>query len=157
MSTPHKPARDRHGGLPPSALLRELGRAVPAPDLTGPVMSRLGLSRVSSRVARRKRIRRGIARLALVAVATGASALCVQWHGIGAEAPRPLGPTIPAAIQHDLEHHGQTIDRAIRSIRDLSPWRPVSSPARPTPMSPDQDETTEEVPEQQAPTASRWV
>ncbi len=157
MSTPAQPGRGHQGDVATSAIFRELGRALPAPDLTGPVMSRLGLSRVSSGAARRRRISRGIARLALVAVAIGASALCVHWHELGAKAPRPSGPTIPSAIQHDLEHHGQTIDRAIRSIRGLSPWRPASSPPRPVPMPPDHDETTDEVSQQQARLASRWV
>ncbi|MHC4080963.1 MAG: hypothetical protein ACYS15_09400 [Planctomycetota bacterium] len=157
MSTPSRHARDHRDDEPLSAIFQELDRVVPAPDLTGPVMSRLGLSRVSPRAARRRRISRGVARLALVAVAVGASALCVQWHQIGAKSARPAGPTIPSAIRHDLEHHGKTIDRAIRSIRGLSPWRPVSSPLRPLPTSPDHDETTDEDPEQQAPIASRWV
>ncbi|MHC4129638.1 MAG: hypothetical protein ACYTF2_06645 [Planctomycetota bacterium] len=157
MSTRPQPARDHHGDMPPSDMLQELGRALPAPDLTGPVMSRLGLSRVSPRAARRRRIARAAARLALVAVAVGASALCVQWHELAAPAPRPSGPTIPSAIQHDLQHHGQTIDRAIRSIRGLSPWRPASSPPSTVPVPPDHDETTEEVPRQQARIASRWV
>jgi hypothetical protein len=157
MSTRPQPARDPEDGMPPSAMLRELGRALPAPDLTGPVMSRLGLSRVSPRAARRRRVARAVARLALVAVAVGASALCVQWHELAGRRPRPSGPTIPSAIQHDLEHHGQTIDRAIRSIRGLSPWRPASSPPRTVPVPPDRDETTEEVPLEQARIASRWV
>jgi hypothetical protein len=156
MITPRQPASDRPDP-PTSEIIQELGRAVPAPDMTGAVMSRLGLSPVSPRAARRRRIGRAVARLALVAVAVGASALCVQWHKIGATAPRSAGPTIPSAIKHDLEHHGQTIDRAIRSIRGLSPWRPVSSPVRPMPMPPEHDDSTEEVPDQQARIASRWV
>jgi hypothetical protein len=157
MTTPPHPAGKHPDDVPPSEIIRELGRAVPTPDLTGPVMSRLGLSQVSPRTARRRRIHRSVARLALVVVAVGASALCVQWHQIGAKSARPAGPTIPSAIQHDLEHHGQTIDRAIRSIQSLSPWRPVSSPTWPLPTPPDHDETTEELPEQQAHVASRWV
>jgi hypothetical protein len=157
MSAPRDPARSLRDGLPASAISRELGRRLPAPDLTGPVMSRLGLSRASSRAARRRRIRRSIAQLALVMAVTGTSALCVHLHVRGVEAPGHSGPTIPSAIQHDLEHHGHTINRAIRSIRGLSPWRPVSSPPSPMPMPPDHEETTEEVPEQQARIASRWV
>ncbi|MHC5009155.1 MAG: hypothetical protein ACYTGF_17550 [Planctomycetota bacterium] len=157
MTTPPHRARKRPDDVPPAEILRELGRAVPTPDLTGRVMKRLGMSQVSPRAARRRRINRGVARLALVAVAVGASALCVQWHKIGTTSARPAGPTIPSAIQHDLEHHGQTIDRAIRSIQGLSPWRPVSSPAWPVPTPPDHDETTEELPEEQAHVASRWV
>jgi hypothetical protein len=156
MTTP-PPAGKRPDDVPPSEILRELGRAVPTPDLTGSVMSKLGLSRVSPRTARRRRMSRAVARLALVAVAVGASALCVHWHEIGVNSAPPADPTIPRAIQHDLDYHGQTIDRAIRSIRGLSPWRPVSSPTRPLPTPPDQDETTEEVSEQQAHVASRWV
>lgn len=157
MSTRPRPERDVRDGVPPSAMLRELGRALPAPDLTGPVMSRLGLRRVSPRSARRRRIARAVVRLALVAVAVGAGALCVQWLEPAGRRPRPPGPTIPSAIQHDLEHHGQTIDRAIRSIRGLSPWRPASSPPGIVPAPPDHDETTEEVPREQARLASRWV
>jgi hypothetical protein len=150
MSTPPEPGREPRRGVPPSAILRELGRTLPAPDLTGPVMSRLGLSRVSPRAARRRRIGRGIARLALVAVAVGASAVCVRWYELSTRPPRPMGPTIPSAIRHDLEHHGRTIDRAIRSIRGLSPWRAAPVPA-------ERDETTKEVPDGQACDASGWV
>ena len=158
MTTPPHPARKHPDDVPPAEILRELGRAVPTPDVTGPVMSRLGLSRVSPGTARRRRANRAVARLALVAVAVGASALCVKWHDIGAKSARPAGPTIPSAIQHDLEHHGQTIDRAIRSIQGLSPWHPVSSPTGPLPMPPDHDETdSKDVPEQRAHVASRWV
>jgi hypothetical protein len=137
--------------------MRELGRPLSAPDLTGPVMSRLGLDRVSARAARRRRIRRGLARLAVVAVAVGASALCVQWHQIGVSASRAAAPTIPAAIRHDLDHHGQAIDRAIRSIQGLGPWRLQSSPVPPMPMPPERDETTEEAPVPLAHAAPRWV
>jgi hypothetical protein len=137
--------------------MRELGRPLPAPDLTGSVMSRLGLSRASARAARWRRIRRGVARLALVAVAVGASALCVHWHQIGSGAARSAAPTIPAAVRHDLDHHGRTIDRAIRSIQGLPPWRSLSSPVRPVPMPPEPAETTEEAQVPQAHAAPPWV
>lgn len=157
MSRRPSPEPDPRDGPSPGDVMRELGRPLSAPDLTGPVMGRLGLSRVSARAARWRRIRRGLARLALVAIAVGASALCVQWHQIGVSAARASAPTIPAAIRHDLDQHGQTIDRAIRSIQGLPPWRPLSSPGPPMPMPPEHDETTEEAPVPLAHAAPRWV
>jgi hypothetical protein len=152
------PEPDPRQGSSPGDVMRQLSRPVPAPDLTAPVMSRLGLGRGSARAARRRRIRRAGARLALVVVAVGASALCVQWHRMGVSASRSAAPTIPAAVRHDLDHHGQIIDRAIRCIQDLSPWRPPPSPVLPAPTPPESEETTEEAPVPSAQAAApRWV
>jgi hypothetical protein len=130
VSAPLPPGRDRRGDVTPQAFLRELGRQLPAPDLTGPVMSRLGLSPATGRAARPRRIARAAARLVLVALAVGAAALCVQWYGLGAKAPRPAGPTIPSAIRHDLEHHGPGVWRRggrCRRRRGRDPCRPLGT------------------------------
>jgi hypothetical protein len=62
---------------------------------------------------------RSAARLAIcVAVVGGGALLMRAWTEISRGQPVP-GPTIPAAIRNDLEHHGRTIGEAIRTIQGL--------------------------------------
>lgn len=98
-----------------------------APDLTERVMRRLGLPAVTPREATRRRRRRALLRAALCVVfaAAGGLAVMLLWSQ-----PGPSAPTIPAAIRHDLQEHGRTIDRTIRSIRGLGGQLPaVETPA----------------------------
>ena len=99
----------------------ELGRPVRAPDLTDPVMNRLGLDAAARRQTRRRRAVRVLARLGVCGLAVAGTLLV----GRLLERPTPVAvPTLPAALRHDLQHHGQTIDRAIESILELSPGLP---------------------------------
>ncbi len=101
MTTPdHDPAHD-----PPRG-----------PDLTGPVMRRLGLPGVTPGRAKRRRRRRALLRAALCVVVVGAGGSVVI---LFSSQPQPFAPTVPSAIRHDLQQHGHTIDRTVRSIRGL--------------------------------------
>ena len=39
--------------------------------------------------------------------------------------PQPSAPTVPSAIRHDLRQHGRTIDRTVRSIREIGQQVPA--------------------------------
>ncbi len=86
------------------------------PDLTEPVLRRLGLAGVTPGKAKRRRRRRALLRAALSVVVVGAGGSVVI---LLSSQPRPLAPTVPSAIRHDLQQHGRTIDRTVRSIRGL--------------------------------------
>ncbi len=110
----------------------QLGRPVPAPDLTGPVMRRLGLGVTTRQRARRRRAGRVVVRVLLCGLAVAATVLAVSLVE-RQRRPSSPAPTLPAALQHDLQHHGRTIDRAIKSIRELSPALTAEPPDDQTP------------------------
>jgi len=91
------------------------------PDLTEPVLRRLGLAGVTPGNAKRRRRRRALLRAALCVVVVGAGGLVVM---LVSSQPQPSAPTVPSAIRHDLQQHGRTIDRAVRSIRGLGQQLP---------------------------------
>lgn len=140
--------RPRQGRRDDRDLLRQLARGVEAPDLTGPIMDRLGYERIGARDVRRRRRRRLLDRGAttmaiLLAIGAGLAAL----HLTGA-ARRPTGPTIPAALGHDLQLHQERVSEALRSIRERTERRwPAALPApggedddrRPAPLDDDVD------------------
>ena len=114
MSGPREYGRD--------SIESELGRPVRAPDLTDPVMSRLGLDAAARRKTRRRHAARVLARLGVCGLAVAGTLLVGR---LLERRPTPAAfPTLPAALRHDLQHHGQTIDRAIESILELSPGLP---------------------------------
>ncbi len=86
------------------------------PDLTEPVLRRLGLAGVTPGKAKRRRRRRALLRAAVCVVVVGAGGSVVV---LLSSQPQPLAPTVPSAIRHDLQQHGRTIDRTVRSIRGL--------------------------------------
>ena len=86
------------------------------PDLTEPVLRRLGLAGVTPGNARRQRRRRMLLRATVCVMVVGAGGLVVM---LLSSQPRPSAPTVPSAILHDLQQHGRTIDRTVRSIRGL--------------------------------------
>ena len=98
----------------------------PAPDLTGPVMRRLGLPGLTPRGAKRRRRNRALLRVAMCLVVTGAAGVVIV-KTVSRPAP-PSEPTIASAIRHDLERHARTIDRTVRSIRGLAPTLPEPAP-----------------------------
>ncbi len=87
-------------------------------DLTGPVMRRLGLSRITLSDAKRRRRRRALLRLAICLAVAGAAGLVATV----AQRADPMAPhpTIPSAVRIDLEQYERTIDLTVRSIRSLS-------------------------------------
>ncbi len=91
------------------------------PDLTEPVMRRLGLAGVTPGMAKRQRRRRALLRAALCVVVVGAGGLVAM---LLSSQPQPVAPTVPSAIRHDLQQHGRTFDRTVRSIRALGQQLP---------------------------------
>ena len=111
-------------------LFDELGRPQPAPDLTDRVMGRMGLSRSASR--RRRFLRNGV-RLSLCGLAVGLAAIAVRVYQNTVASPAASAITIPSAVQQDLQLHGDTIDRALRTIRNLTPQLPEPAATSPEP------------------------
>ncbi|MEE8458842.1 MAG: hypothetical protein V3S08_03160 [Phycisphaerales bacterium] len=93
-----------------------------APDLTESVLRRLGLAGVTPGAAKRRRRRRAFLRATLCAVVVGAGGLVVT---LLSSQPQPLAPTVPSAIRHDLQQHGRTIDRTVRTIRGIAQQLPT--------------------------------
>jgi hypothetical protein len=125
---------------------RELRRPLRGPDVTGPVMERLGIGASTPRRAARRRAARIAARAIICAsVAAGGAMLLRAWAAAGRGGPSP-GPTIPAAIRHDLAHHGRTIGEAIRTIQSLGGVQAARGEPDPGPAPP-----REEIPPEEAP------
>ena len=100
------------------------------PDMTEQVMRQLGLAGITPREAKRRRRRRTLLRVALCIVVMGASGLIVV---LVSSQPRPSGPTVPSALRHDIEQHGRTFDRTVRSIRGLRQQIPTLTAPSPQP------------------------
>ncbi len=107
------PAHDRPEDFP-EQVLGELARGPKnSEDLTAQILRRLGVASG----ARPKRGRWGlllVMALTLIAAGVLAQALLTPTRA-------PAGPTIPSAIRSDLERHERTIERAVRTIRQLTP------------------------------------
>jgi hypothetical protein len=141
MSGEQDPWRDRHEPW----MWRELRRPITGPDLTGPVMRRLGLGGLTARQANRRRALRGAARFLLCVAVVGGSSLLVRAWTVFSRTPPEPGPTIPSAIRHDLEHHGRTIDGAIRTIQGLSAVQAARSESQVPPPEVDSPQEQEPV------------
>ncbi len=122
-----------------------------SPDLTDPIMRRLGFRRVSASRARAFRRLRWGARGATLALLTVVVALGLQLHRNSPEARTPTGATLPSAVRHDLLRHGNTISRALKSIRELSPnlglQVPVSNPQSPLGNEPRNNDVSRSTPD----------
>ncbi len=128
--------RGSPGGDPlESFLFAELARPITAPDLTRPILRRLGLTGSSSRESRR-RILGGVGRVAMTGAMLLGVVVGLRLYNYTVAARVPLSPTVPSAIQHDYTRHEHTIRRAIRMIRDLSPRRPAQPPLEQPPITP---------------------
>jgi len=106
-----------------------------SPDMTDPIMRRLGFQRVSADRARAYRRRQWAARGATLMLLMAVVIVGLQWHRNSPDARTPNGITLPSAVRHDLLQHGNSISRALNAIRDLSPnlglQVPVSNPQSP--------------------------
>ncbi len=122
-----------------------------SPDLTDPIMRRLGFRRVSASRARAFRRQRWGARGGTLALLTVVVVLGLQLHRNSPEARTPNGPTLPSAVRHDLLRHGNTISRALKSIRELSPnlglQVPVSNPQSPLGNEPRNNDVSRSTPD----------
>jgi hypothetical protein len=104
----------------------DLWSATAAPDLTEPIMRRLGYVQLNERQAARRRHRHAATRIAL-SIAGGliiAVAASVYRQGDGVR--KPVGTTVPEALREDLNRQQERLDRTIRTIRG---WRPAVAPA----------------------------
>ena len=93
-----------------------------SPDLTEPVLRRLGIAGLTPRDATRRRRRRALLRVAMCLGITGAAGVVIL--KTVTRPPPPSEPTISSAIRHDLERHARTINRTVSSIRGLGPTLP---------------------------------
>ncbi len=132
---PSRRQRGSAGDPLESLFLAELARPITAPDLTRPILRRLGLTGSLSKDSRR-RILGGVGRAAMTGAMLLGVAVGLRLYNYTMAARVPLGPTVPSAIQHDYTRHEHTIRRAIRMIRDLSPHRPVQPPLEHPPITP---------------------
>ena len=110
------------------AFLWALSRPAASPDLTRPIMGRLGYMKAAPGVVRRRRIRRWVNRLTLAAVGLLVVVVAARMHESGPHARRAAGPTIPAAIGSDVNRHQQRIRGTIQLIREFAPAAPTDSP-----------------------------
>jgi hypothetical protein len=101
-------------------MLDELSRPIAAPDMTRSIMGRMGYVSARGQVAARRRRRRLLGRTAMTLTVAMALVAGLQAHRHGGQVRRPIGPTIPAALGHDLQQHHERVNRAIRTIRDRS-------------------------------------
>ena len=114
--------------VPEPAILAELSRSIAPCDMTARIMGRLGFARISPRQAWWRRVRRLAVGTGTVTAMLIAAVVGVQLHRAVPHGRAPSGPTIPTAIQHDLQHHTRTIERAIRTIRNFPPQGSVQPP-----------------------------
>jgi hypothetical protein len=108
-------------------LFEALSESGAGPDLTGPIMGRLGYMRAAAGAVRRRRRRRLAGRVALVAAGFVAVGIGLQAHRMGPEARGVGAPTLQEAIGHDLDRQQQRLNRTIEWIRELAPPAPVET------------------------------
>ena len=128
-----------------------MNRPSDSPDMTDPIMRRLGFRRVSASRARAFRRRHWGARGATLVLLIAVVAIGLQLHRNGPDARTPNGPTIPSAVRQDLLRHGNTISQALKSIRELSPNLglevPVSNPQSPLGSEPRNNDVSRNTPD----------
>jgi len=91
------------------------------PDLTDPIMTRLGFQRSDPSVARRRRIMRFAGRVGVCVVALAACGFGARMIALSPMASDSAAPTIPAAVGNDLQRQQDRISDVIRTLRSLSP------------------------------------
>ncbi len=156
MSNPPRPTRSGDTERLAARVLEELARPVRGPELTGPVMARLGFMRTHPRVVRRRRVRRWIGRGLAVGVALGVIGTGLWMHQLDVEARRPQRLTIPAAISQDLDQYQRRLDRVVESLRSLVPTTSTPAPAQQSPADPP-PELGEPLAETQAGGLAQWT
>lgn len=122
------PADDTPADRVADEVLRAIAAPPPAPDLTGPIMGRLGYMHAAPAVVKRRRRRRTIMRGVTCLMAGGVIGAALYVHAIGPDARRARGTSIPDAFWREVELRQSGFDRAIQTIRGLTP---VFAPAAP--------------------------
>ncbi len=156
MSNPPRPTRSGDTDRLAARILKELARPVRGPELTGPVMARLGFMRAHPRVVRRRWVRRWIGRGLAVGVALGVIGTGLWMHQVDVEARRPQRLTIPAAISQDLDQYQRRLGRVVESLRSLVPTTSTPAPAQQSPADPP-PELEEPLVETQAGGLAQWT
>jgi type II secretory pathway component PulM len=112
-------------------IIAELSRPVPAPDLTNSIMQRLGFQRELGVRMIWRRVAVWSRRVGLAAAAM--AVLAIGWH-LHQQSPsvrRPIGPTIPAALERNLqrlEQQGHDVLQGIRQLQPAAPSDPSEAP-----------------------------
>lgn len=128
LSRPPPGGQDRNGdNVDESMIFAELARPLRGLDFTDRIMQRW--RRNTGSLTHQMRLGRwlGGAIVGFSAIAIVVAALMV---GSG---ERVSGPTIPAALRHDWNRHGQTIGQTIKTIQQLSPHLPAHPGMAPLP------------------------
>jgi hypothetical protein len=115
------------------SLLADLSKPVRAPDMTRPIMGRLGYMHVNGTVARRKRLQQWASRVGVLLAAALALGIGLRFYEHSSAMRRPAGLTIPDALGNDLQLQQHRIGNVIRTIRSLSPKPPQDRPSRSAP------------------------
>lgn len=119
------------------AFISRLDDGLTAPDMTRAIMGRLGYMRAAPSARRRHRLQRWGSRAGIVLAAAFALTIGFRALQAGNEVRRPAGPTIPAAIQRDLQQQQDNFGSTIQMIRGLQPrMAPSAAPGagEPTPQ-----------------------
>ncbi len=128
LSGPPPGGQDRNvDGVDESMIFAELARPLGGLDFTDRIMQRW--RRATGHLTHRMRLGRWLGG-AIVGFAAIAIVLAALMVGSG---ERVSGPTIPAALRHDWNQHGQAIGRTIKTIQQLSPHLPAQPGVAPLP------------------------
>ena len=110
---------NRNGSSRPAGaddeILDALRAPVRSPDLTGPIMHRVGFIPASPATTRRLRWRRVLSRSLLCGLAWTSGWVALVAYRSGPHARRPASMTVPAAVQED----GRRLRSTLETIRNL--------------------------------------
>ena len=120
----HDRLRSESDALLRTVVFDRLSRTMRTPDLTSPIMRKLGYVPADARAARRaRRIRTtGRAAATLIVCATFAIGIHVMNHRPTARIP--AGLSLPNALEHDLQQQGARLIEFINDVRLFSPRWP---------------------------------
>jgi len=107
------------------AIIDDLARPLPSPDMTDHIMQRLGYIRMpAAEVQRRKRHRRAQCLAGATAVI---AMLCVGIYAykLSPNARQMEGGSVPAAVGHDVELHRNHFGELIQTIQNVAPQQVV--------------------------------
>jgi hypothetical protein len=106
-------------------IIADLSQPMAGPDLTASIMHRLGYEQKPRKAMTWRRLGTWGGRFSLAAAAVVALALGVHLHQSSPRVRRPVGPTIPAALESDLQRLERQGEDVLRGIRQLQPIRTV--------------------------------
>jgi hypothetical protein len=143
-----------------------LARPTGAPDLSEPIMRRLGYARVDRHRHRRDVALRWTARGVMGLVAVASVVLAVHLHGSLPQARRPSDITIPAAIERAVHQNGIRLMELIDRVQTIShpgesgepgAWNRPAGPLDATEHDQGDWPISEPVPSQVVPDLNTWT